>query len=396
MSWWCSALVLAIMGCGNSEGPTPSVGDGRTATSAPTSTEPAWTEEELTFEVGAAELHGVLTRPASGGPSPAVVMPFESPGLGGGPPQGVSSRYQTDLARALAEAGYAAFRYDPAGIGESTGEVGFQSLQVRADETIAALHRVQEHPDVRASGVGLWGASQEAWVISVAAADHPEDVAFVIAVSGSGISVADQQVWGVEAQSRAAGLGADGIERATLVMRLLVDWQLTEPMYHDMNERALRRLGDGPWRGLFTLVYPSGPISSSDQLTGLIEILESIRDEAWAGALHLDTVLLPALLSIPPEQIDAVRVAAEQSLLLDPAAHLSRVTSPMIAFFGENDVVQPSEQSADLFARYLEAAGNDDVTIVMLSDVGHDIGLSTPGYRERMVGWLDDHVRRGR
>ena len=96
--------------------------------------------------------------------------------------------------------------------------------------------------------------------------------------------------------------------------------------------------------------------------------------------------------SIPPDQIETVQIAAEQTLLLDPGDHLTNVTSPVLAFFGEDDIVQPTNRSAELFADYLDTAGNDDVTIVILPDVGHEIVLSTPGYWDQMVEWLDSHL----
>ena len=136
-------------------------------------------------------------------------------------------------------------------------------------------------------------------------------------------------------------------------------------------------------------LYPPDPISPSDRLTGVVEILTSIQDDPWAAALHLDTVYLPALQSIPPDQVETVQILAEQSLLLDPGDHLTKVTSPILAFFGEDDIVQPTDRSAELFAHYLDTAGNDDVTIVILPDAGHDIILSTPGYWDKMVQWLD-------
>ena len=383
----CSALL--IPGCGGSDSSTPNASD---APSTPTTPGPAWTEEDLMFVVGPNQLYGILTMPASTGPHPAVVMPFNSTGPEGELPTGVSSPYQTELAHALAEIGYAAFRYDPPGIGKSTGEVTIQSMQARADETIAALHLVQDRPMIQANQVGLWGISQEAWVISIAAADHPDDVAFIIPVSGAGISVAEQQVWGVETQSRAAGLEPEDVERATLIMRLMIDWQLTNPIYQDVNQQAVDRLGNGPWNDLFALAYQPEAISPSDGLTAVIEILTSIKDEPWAAALHIDNVYLPALLSIPPDQIETAQIAAERSLLLDPGDHLTRVTSPVLAFFGEDDIVQPTDRSAELFADYLDTAGNDDVTIVILPDVGHEIVLSTPGYWDQMVQWLDSHL----
>lgn len=396
-----AGIVLLVSACGDStQDATTNGGPGRS--NQPTATpeglpttdtvapvEDAWTEQGLTFLFGSDELHGILTLPTSEGPHPAVVMPVESPSIDGGLPSGVSSRYQTDLAHNLAAAGFAAFRYDPAGIGQSGGEVGFQSLQQRADETIAALRRVREHAAIQPDQIGLWGISQEAWVIAVAAADYPDDVAFIIAVSGSGISVAEQQVWGIETQSRAAGLEADEVAKATLFGRLLIDRQLTEPMFHDLNQQTMETLGDGPWQEFAALVYETDTTFSADDLGRMIEILTSIQDEPWAVALHLQNVVIPAMRSIPPDQIEAVQAATQQSLLLDPRDHLTKVRCPVLAFFGEVDIVQPSEQSAARYSEYLEEAGNANATIVTLPNVGHNIVLATPGYWDRMVEWLE-------
>lgn len=92
-------------------------------------------------------------------------------------------------------------RYDPAGVGQSTGEIGFESLDRRTEKAIAALHFLQSRPDIRPDRVGLWADSQGVWVIVMAAAAFPEDVAFLISVSGSGVSVAEQQVYNIQAQS---------------------------------------------------------------------------------------------------------------------------------------------------------------------------------------------------
>jgi pimeloyl-ACP methyl ester carboxylesterase len=394
---WVSAVGIALIAsaCSDTAETTttngaPSQTDPPTATTETLAATETWTEQHLWFTVGSDELHGILTLPNSDGPHPAVVMPFKSPSTGGGLPLGVSSTYQTDLARRLADAGYAAFRYDPTGVGGSEGEAGFQSLQERGDETIAALHGVQEHPAIRADEVGLWGISQEAWVISIAAAEHPDDVAFMISVSGSGVSVAEQQVWGIETQSRAAGLEPDDVQRATLFGRLVVDWQLTDPLFRDVNQQAAESLGNGPWHDFLALVYETDTINSAEGLSRAIEILTSIQDEPWAASLYLRDVIIPALQGIPPDQIEAVRASAEQSLLLDPRDHLTKVQSPVLAFFGEEDIVQPSEKSAALYAQYLEEARNGDVTIVILDNVGHDILLSTPSYWEQLVEWLDN------
>jgi len=65
-------------------------------------------------------------------------------------------------------------------------------------------------------------------------------------VSGSGVSVAEQQIYNIEAESRAAGLSEHDIAKAVLFGRLLIDWQLVEPLYRQANEDAARDLAAVP------------------------------------------------------------------------------------------------------------------------------------------------------
>jgi len=349
----------------------------------------SWTEDEVAFAVGPNRLHGILTVPDSKGPHAAVVIASGSEMPGGGIQSGVSDPYFVELAHDLASVGYAAFRYDTKGVGMSEGAAGFQTLEAKRGEVLAALHVVQRQPEIRADEVGLWGISQDAWTISMAAARQPDDVAFIIPVSGAGVSVAEQQIWGVEAQSRAAGLGAADVERAGLFGRLLVDWQLPEPVFRDESEKLVTRLGAGPWREFYKLVYDSGSLSAAASLSRGIEILASIQGEPWAQTLHLEDVYLPRLRSIPPQQVEQLKAASARNLLIDPRRYLTRVTCPVLAFFGADDVVQPTARSAELYARYLKEADNDDVTIDILPGAGHEISRSSPGYWDRLVQWLE-------
>ena len=363
-----------------------------TATPAPppaSATPRPWIEEDVTFPFGPAELFGILTLPGSEGPYPAIVLISGSADPATGVRSGASSRYHIDHARQMVRSGFAVLRYDPLGVGQSTGERGFESLDGRTEEAMAALHYLQSRPDIRPDRIGLWGASQGAWVITMAAAAFSEDVAFLIAVSGSGVSVAEQQAYSTQAQSRAVGLPEQDVARAALFGRLLIDWQLADPIYRQVNEADALALGDGPWARFSALVYEPGEISPAEGLEQGIEILRSIQDEPWARFLYVKELLLPQLESIPPEQVAAVRVAAGRSLLNDPEDHLTLVRCPLLAFFGDEDLLQPTERSAALYDQHLAAAGNKAYEIVVFPGVGHGIGLWTPGYRETLSGWLD-------
>ena len=298
-----------------------------------------WIEEEVTFTFGPNELYGTLTLPTSEGPYPAIVIISGSVNPSTGARSGVFSQYHIDHARKMVLSGFAVLRYDPPGVGQSTGEHGFESLDSRTEEAVAALQYLQLRPDIRPDQVGLWADSQGAWVIAMAAAALPQDVAFIISVSGSGVSVAEQQVYSIEAQSKAAGMSEEDLTKAVLSGRLLIDWQLANPIYREANEADAQVLGGGPWISFMALVYEPGEITPAEGLQNGIDILKAIQDEPWAKFLYIKELYIPQLESIPAEQVAAVKAVAGQSLLNDPKEYLTRVRSPVLAFFGETDLL---------------------------------------------------------
>ncbi|UCC64685.1 MAG: alpha/beta hydrolase [Anaerolineae bacterium] len=361
---------------------------GSTPSPTPSSSRP-WIEEEVTFAIGSNELHGILTLPTGQGPYPAIVIVSGSVNPSTGARDGASARYHISHARKMVLNGFAVLRYDPPGVGRSTGERGFESLERRTEEAVATLQYLQSRPDIRPDQVGLWADSQGAWVIAMAAAGFPQDVAFIISVSGSGVSVVEQQIYSIEAQSKAARMSEEEIAKAVLVGRLLVDWQLANPVYRQVNEADAEALGDGPWTSFMALVYEPGEITPAEGLQKGIEILKSIQDEPWAKFLYLKQLYMPQLESTPPEQVAALRVVAGPTLLNAPTEDLTRVRGPVLAFLGEDDLLQPTAKSAALYEQYLTQAGNENFKIVVIPGVGHSIGLSTPGYWEALSDWLD-------
>jgi len=362
-------------------------------TSSDLSPEPSrsqpWTEEEITFPSGSNELYGILTKPNREGPYPAIAIISGSVSPTTGTRGGVSNQYHTDHARKLALNGFAVLRYDPPGVGQSSGEVGFESLEVRTDEALAAIQYLQSRPDIRPDRVGLHGNSQGGWVIGMAAAKNPQDVAFIISVSGAGVPAAEQQVFSIEAQSRAADFSEEDIVKAALIGRLLVDWQVSVPIYREKNEADAERLGIGPWTDFMSLVYEPGDTTPVEGLQQGIDILRSIREEPWTEFLLLEELYIPQLESIPPEQIETLRALTGPSLLVDPKDYLTNVSSPVLAFFGEEDLLQPSERSAALYEQYLTEAGNENFEIVVLPGVGHNISVTTQGYWSVLTDWLN-------
>lgn len=342
-------------------------------------------EVPLTFRSGGNTLHGILTVPGGGGRHAAVVL------LSGSERSGASAPVHVEHARALARRGVAVLRYDPPGVGRSTGDLRLETLDDRAREALAAVGYLRSRSGIDADRVGLWGISQGGWVTQMAAA-RSRSVAFVVSVSGAGVSVAEQQVYSVEAQSRAAGFSRDEVAKAGLFARLLVDWQLTRPAYRERNRAEVQRLGEGPWQTFSTLVYEPGRLSPAQSLERGIAILRSIRSEPWATYLYLDGAVLPALEAIPPAEAVAARKAAERSLLVRPETYLKAVRCPVLGMWGEDDLLVPARKSAAVYRRYLALAGNHDVTTVVFARADHSIDNFSAPYWTTLERWLQRHL----
>jgi pimeloyl-ACP methyl ester carboxylesterase len=339
------------------------------------------TESRVSFRSGSNTLSGILSLPAGGGRHAAVVL------LSGSDRGGTMSSYLIQNARVFAGAGYAVLRYDPPGVGRSTGSLRFETLDGRAREAIAAVEYLRSRPEIRPDEIGLWGHSQGGWVTQMAAATS-RHVAFIVSASGSGVPVAEQQVFSVEAQSRAAGFSASDIVRAGVFARMLVDWQLTRPFYRGQVLSQVQRLGQGPWKTFATLVYTPGRLTPAQSLARGIAVLKSIRGAPWTSHLYLDTAVLPALEAIPPGQVMAARAAAQKSLLVRPETYLKAVHCPVLAIWGADDTLVPARKSSTIYQQSLEAAGNHDVTLVVLANADHSLNDFGARYQTTLTRWL--------
>ncbi len=97
-------------------------------------------EEIFSFTAGTRRLHGILHLPAQGRCQEAVIFSHGWSGNRCGP-----ANLLTELARALAAAGYAVLRFDFGGRGESEGEGLETTLLTMADDLCAATQALKKH-----------------------------------------------------------------------------------------------------------------------------------------------------------------------------------------------------------------------------------------------------------
>ncbi|WP_308378044.1 CocE/NonD family hydrolase [Streptomyces sp. ISL-98] len=176
-------------------------------------------EERVTLRQGKQTLDGVLATPTDGrGPYGLVVFVH-----GDGPIDATHDSFYRPLWESFAEAGYASLSWNKPGVDGSSGNWLDQSMDDRADETMAAIAWARQRPDIDSRRIGLWGASQAGWVLPKVAARAP-DLRFVIAVSPA-VNWQQQGRYNLLAQMREDGASAEqtaaALRRRKTTLRLL-------------------------------------------------------------------------------------------------------------------------------------------------------------------------------
>jgi len=143
-------------------------------------------EEEVSFNSPGARLSGTLYLPTTPAPHPALVFVH-----GSGPQERLSNWWMADR---FARSGIACLSYDKRGTGKSTGDWHPAGFDVLADDVLAGVELVRARPEMIPNKVGLWGVSQAAWIIPLAAS-RSDHVAFCIPVSGGAVCPAEQELW---------------------------------------------------------------------------------------------------------------------------------------------------------------------------------------------------------
>jgi pimeloyl-ACP methyl ester carboxylesterase len=220
------------------------------------------------------------------------------------------------LAGLLAPQDVAVLRYDrrPSRDGHDV------SLQIQAADAIAAIHQLREY--VRTVPVGLWGFSQGAWVAPIAAVTEPESVDFLICVSASGVSPAEQMRDGCVKQLRMHGYSEADVAEL-LIARLAVEEYLRTGIDRAAAQDLLDRAAAKPW-------FPLGYLQPTLPQPG-----------AWRD------------MDFRPEPV------------------LADLVCPVLAFYGENDEWVPVEQSIAAWRQAEGTGALSDFTLVRLPGTGH-------------------------
>lgn len=302
--------------------------------------------QDVRFASGDIPLRGTLFIPGSPGPHAAVVLLH-----GSGPQTRESPIYY--FADQFARNGIAALIYDKRNTGRTdipATQQGGGTLSDFANDAAAAIRYLRAFPAiVDPRRIGLWGSSEGAWIAPMAA-ERIEGVAFLVLVSGGGVSPARHALHDEEVRLRARGLNGTEFRRAMALVRLAHEY--------------VRSQSDADWNRFERQ-------------------LDQSRGESWFPAIDSFPIKLPRL---SPAWKDP-------DLDYDPVPLLERLRVPVLVVLGAEDEVTPI--TARVTRAALRKAGNTDYLVRQIPGADHGLWVTPAGddswlSQRPATGWVDE------
>ena len=150
---------------------------------------------EISFYSGPHRLAGQLRLPPQARTQKVPALIFLV-GSGG------SSSYRTNYRQMLEENfekrllphGIALLYFDKRGVGASEGAWHTADFYDRAQDAAAAIRFLKSLPQIDTTNIGVAGHSQGGWIAQLVAAQHPQDVAYIVSLAGPAFGVRQQMV----------------------------------------------------------------------------------------------------------------------------------------------------------------------------------------------------------
>jgi dienelactone hydrolase len=285
-----------------------------------------WQEEEISFTAGGFGLHGVLVKPQSKGPHPAVIFIH-----GDGPIDRTMLGYYIPIWKKFVEVGYVCMSWDKPGVGKSTGGFGDKTLfHDRASIAAEAVRYLKAREDIDGKRIGYWGISQAGYIIPLASS-MTNDISFVVAISCPGVNSIDQGAFFIRKQ-----LISEGVEAQ--VAKKTADCYLKSRHAQSYEEyfKYAELLGRHPY----------------------------LKETGWAEIKSKDSY---------------VPLQPTSESFFNPISVLEETKFPVLAIFGEKDTQIPPSISAESYRQALKKAGNEHFKVIMFPGADHVIFNTTTG-----------------
>lgn len=177
-------------------------------------------EEVLLTSQGTPLAASFLKPEAAAGPVPGVVM------IVGSGSYSYRSSWKPgafplwkNIGEAFLAKGYAVLLLEKKGVNRSGGHWETQTFRDRAEDAVAGVRYLKTRPEVDPARVGVCGHSQGGWIVQLAAAEYPSEIAFAVSLAGPNISVIQQVIDDQANEWRCSGVAEDKVARKSKRLR---------------------------------------------------------------------------------------------------------------------------------------------------------------------------------
>jgi hypothetical protein len=235
-------------------------------------------------------------------------------------------------------------------------------MEARAAEVLNAIEALKNSEDIDPARIGLWGISQAGWVIPKVAEQYSP--AFVICVSCPTTTAFEQEAYRLRSE-----LAAEGYDKAAIEGALAYTSSVRD------------------------LILAGGSFEAFSSLQ------QEVNQYEWSAFV----------ISGGEVVFDYLKVIFEN----DHAPSLDSLSSPLLAIWGENDLLVPPQASAENYRNAMQRLKNRQVRIEILAGADHTLTYNNsgkraetnqrresfreepakilaPGYLDLMLGWLRD------
>jgi pimeloyl-ACP methyl ester carboxylesterase len=128
------------------------------------------------------------------------------------------------IAEAFLTKKYAVLLLEKRGVNGSEGHWQYQTFENRSEDAIAGVRYLRTRADIDPARVGICGHSQGGWVVQLAAAQFPAEVAFIVCLAGANVSVKQQIIDDQMNEWRCAGLKEAKVKKKARWLRQKLDF----------------------------------------------------------------------------------------------------------------------------------------------------------------------------
>jgi len=296
--------------------------------------------EEVTFTNGENKFAGTLTIPEGQGKHPAVVMIAGS---------GAQNRNEDILgfklfkiiADRLTRNGIEVLRFDKRGVGGSTGKsISESTTEDFAGDVHEAMNFLKTRDDINPDQIGLCGHS-EGGIIAPLVQYKYGGAAFMVLIAGTGVKGIDILKEQSKLIMKADKSTDEEIEGYEKMLNMVYDanqygtgWEEIRKKFRESAEDNYKNMSDQQKNG----------IKDKDAyINSMTDLTMGEFKSTWM----------------------------KYFMEYDPSYALTKVTCPLLMFFGGKDMQVPVKQNRKPMEDALKKAGNKDVTVKVFPDANH-------------------------